>query len=223
MVTGVNSNTQFNDHRGGQASQVGNVVQNGNMQIAGNHQFDNFTNNGNTQVGPRTFNPDGSPAQLMLMDLATFNSFNNAGQASFTGEHAIKKLNNAEGGNVMFNDHKSGKGSTVGETANAGNMTIQGNHAFDKFNNAKTGKANVLARAFNKDGSPAKMLLLDLAGFNNLTNQAGGNASFQGQHSIKNLTNEKNANINFLDHKSGQASTVGNTNNMGNMNVSGNH
>lgn len=47
------------------------------MQISGNHKFGNFVNNGNTQVMPRTFNPDGSPAQLMLMDLANFNEFNN--------------------------------------------------------------------------------------------------------------------------------------------------
>merc|ERR1712054_247155 len=106
-------NVAFLDHKSGKGATVGNTNNAGNMNVSGNHNFDNTTNSGNLVAAPRTFNPDGSPAQLMLMDLATFNTFNNAGQASFTGEHAIKKLNNAEGGNVMFNDHKSGKGSTV--------------------------------------------------------------------------------------------------------------
>lgn len=58
------------------------------------------------------------------------------GTASFTGTHQIHTLNNAEKGNVMFNDHKGGQFSTVANTNNAGNMQISGNHMFDKFNNA---------------------------------------------------------------------------------------
>ena len=85
MVTGAKSNTQFNDHKDGLFSTVANIEQNGNMSISGNHKFGNFVNNGNTQVMPRAFNPDGTPAQLMLMDLASFNQFANmaGGNASF--------------------------------------------------------------------------------------------------------------------------------------------
>lgn len=53
----------------------------GNMNIAGLHQFDNTVNSGNLVAAPRTFNPDGTPAQLMLIDLATFNNVVNKGGA----------------------------------------------------------------------------------------------------------------------------------------------
>lgn len=72
LITGKDSQTMFNDHKDGQFTSVDNTVQNGQMTISGLHKFNNFTNNGNTQVMPRTFNPDGSKASLMLMDLAEF-------------------------------------------------------------------------------------------------------------------------------------------------------
>jgi hypothetical protein len=58
----------------------------------------------------RTFNPDGSPATLQLMDLATYGNFvNNKGAtAAFTGDHQVKNLENDEKGNVLLNDHKKG-------------------------------------------------------------------------------------------------------------------
>ena len=73
---------------------VGNTNNAGNMHVSGLHQFDNTVNSGNFVAAPRTFNPDGTPVQALLMDLATFNNFSNAagGQASFTGEHMIKNL-----------------------------------------------------------------------------------------------------------------------------------
>jgi hypothetical protein len=85
----------------------------------------------------RTFNPDGSPAAL-LMDLASFNQFANmaGGNASFQGTHDIAKLSNAKDGNVRFLDHKGGQFSTVGETMNAGNMQVSGLHKFDKVQNS---------------------------------------------------------------------------------------
>ena len=91
---------RFLDHKGGQFSTVGNTNNAGNMQVSGLHQFENTTNSGNFVAAPRTFNPDGTPAELMLLDLASFNNFNNmgGGNASFTGEHTIKNLKNAEKG-----------------------------------------------------------------------------------------------------------------------------
>jgi len=223
MTTGKESNTQFNDHKAGQFSTVGNLTQNGNMKISGNHQFKNFTNNGNTQVMPRTFNPDGTPAQLMLMDLAQFQNYSNAagGNTSIQGTHAFKNLNNAKGGNVNVLDHKGGQFSTFGNTNNAGNMNVSGNHQFD--NTTNSGNFVAAPRTFNPDGSPAQLVLMDLASFQNYSNAEGGNTSIQGTHAFKNLNNAKGGNVNVLDHKGGQFSTFGNTNNAGNMNVSGNH
>ena len=66
-------------------------------------------------------------------------------------------------------------------------------------------------------------MLLDLASFSNFANNAGGNAQFTGTHQIKNLTNAKKGVVMFNDDKLGRASTVGNTNNMGQMNIAGNH
>jgi len=95
-----------------------------------------------------------------LVDLAQFNNFSNGdgGQASFTGTHAIKKMSNAPKGTVMFNDHKDGQFSTVGETNNQGKMSISGLHAFDKVQN--TGNVAIIPRAFDKDGKPVKLNLL---------------------------------------------------------------
>jgi len=44
--TGAKSTTNFHDHKGGQFATVGNAMNGGAMNISGNHQFDNFTNNG---------------------------------------------------------------------------------------------------------------------------------------------------------------------------------
>ena len=84
------------------------------MSISGNHQFQNFTNNGNTQVMPRTFNPDGSPAQLMLMDLAAFDNIQQNANMGFTGQHQIKNLTTGNESNTQFNDQKDGQFSQVG-------------------------------------------------------------------------------------------------------------
>jgi hypothetical protein len=65
--------------------------------------------------------------------------------------------------------------------------------------------------------------LEDLASFNNYMNNKGGMTSIQGTHQFKNMTNAKGAKVIVLDHKTGQFSTFGNTNNMGQMQVSGNH
>ena len=113
------------DHKSGAATKVGEAMNEGKMMIQGNHAFDKFNNakTGQVQAMARAFDDKGNAVKILL-DLAQFNEFNNAGQASFTGTHAIKKLNNAESGNVMFNDHKDGQHSTVGETNNAGKMQI---------------------------------------------------------------------------------------------------
>lgn len=44
-----------------------------------------------------------------------------------------------------------------------------------------------------------------------------------GTHMIKNMNTGKESTTNFHDHKDGQFATVGNTNNNGKMNISGNH
>ena len=63
MVTGKKSMTKVNDHKDGQFSTFGNTVQGGKMQISGNHQFNQFTNNGATTVMPRAF----PPKKLLLL------------------------------------------------------------------------------------------------------------------------------------------------------------
>lgn len=63
--------------------------------------------------------------------------------------------------------------------------------------------------------------LMDLASFNNVSNNA--QMDFTGTHAVKNMNASKDATTNFMDHKDGQFSTVGTTNNAGAMNVSGNH
>ena len=214
LVTGKDSMTQFNDHKDGQFSTVAKTVQNGNMSISGNHKFGEFVNNGNTQVMPRQFG--------LLMDLASFNNYSNmeGGNTQIQGTHAFQNFNNAKGGNVNVMDHKGGQFSTFGNTNNAGNMNVSGLHKFD--NTVNSGNFVAGPRAFNPDGTPAA-LLMDLAEFNQFANMAGGQASFQGTHGIKNLSNAKDGKVMFLDHKGGQFSTVGNTNNAGDMSVSGLH
>jgi len=215
------------------------------MNISGLHKFDNFTNNGQTTVSPRTFNADGTPARMVLMDLdeidledlAQFQNFSNqaGGNASFQGTHSIKNITNAKKGNVNFLDHKGGQFVTVANANNMGNMNVSGLHQFKNTQNS--GNFVAAPRTFNADGTPASLMILneedledlqeydleDLASFQNFANQAGGNASFQGTHSIQNITNAKKGNVRFLDHKGGQFVTVANANNMGNMNVSGLH
>lgn len=134
--TGKESTTNFHDHAGGQFATVGNTNNNGAMNIAGNHKFDQFANQGAVKVTPRTFNADGSPVQLMeledfeLEDLANFNNYNNqeGGQTTITGTHAFKNMNNAKGGKVMVMDHKDGQFATFGNTNNAGEMQVSGLH-----------------------------------------------------------------------------------------------
>merc|ERR1719321_1773840 len=156
------------------------------------------------------------------MDLADFNNYNNmaGGNTSIPGTHSFKNFNNAKDGNVKVLDHKGGQFSTFGNTNNAGNMHVSGLHQFDKTINS--GNFVAAPRTFNADGSPAA-ILMDLASFNNYANQAGGNTSIQGTHAFKNFSNAKDGNVKVLDHHQGQFSTFGNTNNAGNMHVSGNH
>ena len=65
--SGKDSETNVMDEKSGQFSTFDNTIQNGKMNIAGNHQFNNFENNGLTNIMPRTFNPDGSPVQLLII------------------------------------------------------------------------------------------------------------------------------------------------------------
>jgi len=155
------------------------------------------------------------------MELAGFNAFNNmdGGNAQFTGTHQIKELNNAAKGVVAFNDHKDGQFSTVGKTNNIGQMSISGNHAFDQF--ANQGKVAVIPRAFNEKGEP--VALMELSQFNAFNNMDGGNAQFTGTHMVKEMNNAAKGVVAFNDHKDGQFSTIGKTNNIGQMSISGNH
>ena len=81
-------------------------------------------------------------------------------------------------------------------------MGISGNHQLGNFVN--NGQANANARTFNADGSPARLMELDLetgelndvdfdledlANFNNYSNNQGGNTSIQGTHGFKNMSN----------------------------------
>ena len=95
-------------------------------------------------------------------------------------------------------------------------MNISGLHAFDNFQN--TGKVNVAPRQFmDLEEVDLENLeevdLEDLAAFNNYSNAAGGMTQIQGTHSFKNMNNAKGGNVIVLDHKDGQFSTFGNTNN----------
>ena len=77
MNTGSKSQTQFLDNPDGQFSTVKNATNGGQMMIQGNHEFGNYTNNGQTNVLARKFNADGSPAGLMELDLQDLAQFNN--------------------------------------------------------------------------------------------------------------------------------------------------
>jgi len=105
------------------------------MKIQGNHQFQNYNNNGQAVVMARAFNPDGSPARLMeldefeledldeveleeldeveLEDLANFGAIQQNADMNFTGTHMVKKLNTGEKSTTNFNDHKDGQFVTV--------------------------------------------------------------------------------------------------------------
>lgn len=229
LNTGKDSQTNFHDHKGGQFATVMNTTNAGKMGISGNHMFDNMTNNGAVMVKPRTFDEKGNPVQLMeldeedLEDLAAFNQFNNmeGGMASITGQHQFKVMNNAKGGKVMVNDHKDGQFSTFGQTTNAGEMSVSGLHQFDKTTNS--GQFIAAPRTFDEKGNPVKMMMMDLATFNNFVNKEGGNVKVTGDHSFKNIKNEKKGNFVFEDHKDGLASKVENMDNAGNASFSGNH
>jgi hypothetical protein len=143
------------------------------------------------------------------MDLAGFNNYNNlgGGMTQVQGEHQFKTVQNQKEGNFNVLDHKAGLASTFGNTNNMGNMNVSGNHQFDKTQNS--GNFVAAPRTFNPDGSPVKMMLMDLASFNQMTNQEGGQAVFEGTHAIKQLQNDKKGYVNFKDNKQGQFVTVG--------------
>jgi len=67
LTNAKKGNVQFNDHKGGQFSTVGNTNNAGNMRVSGNHQFANTQNSGQFVAAPRTFNADGTPASMMLL------------------------------------------------------------------------------------------------------------------------------------------------------------
>lgn len=152
------ANMMFNDHKDGQFSAIENINNMGKLSYSGNHAVKNQTNSGDVALIPRKF--EDKKKEILLMDLAQFNNFNNGdgGVAQFTGTHAIKNLNNSAKGQVVFNDHKDGQFSTVGNTNNQGKMSVSGLHQFDNTQN--TGQMMIIPRAFNPDGSPAKQMLL---------------------------------------------------------------
>merc|ERR1711981_133522 len=103
----------------------------GAMMIQGNHKFDNYVNNGKTQVLARAFTPDGKPIpQLMeldeveLEDLAQFNNVQQNALMDVTGTHMIKNLQTGKDSTTNFHDHKDGQFATVMKTNNEGKMNI---------------------------------------------------------------------------------------------------
>jgi len=237
LNTGVKSQTQFKDTADGQFSQVKNTNNMGAMSIQGNHQFENYTNNGQATVLPRAFNKDGSPAQLMMLeeidleDLAAFQNIQQNAQMDLTGTHMVKNINTGEKSTTNFNDHKDGQFVTVANATNGGKMNISGNHQFENFTN--NGVANAMPRQFmmELDGEEYEVeleeldedYLEDLAQFNNYNNGEGGVTSITGTHAFKNMNNAKGGKVMVNDHKDGQFATFGNTNNAGDMQVSGLH
>lgn len=169
------------------------------MNISGNHQFDQFANQGKVMVVPRTFPPKKlenlEEEEVELEDLANFNNYSNmkGGSTQIQGTHAFKNMNNAKGGNVVVLDHKDGQFATFGNTNNAGSMKVSGLHQFD--NTTNSGQFVVDPRQFK---------MMDLATFNNMINKAGGNVSVTGTHTFGNIKNEKKGNMIFNDHKDGQ-------------------
>lgn len=112
------------------------------------------------------------PAGMMkLMDLVSFGNFTNkaGGKLSMTGEHQIKNLKNEKKGQVSLNDHKDGQKTKIGNFINEGNAAMSGKHEI--ANTQNKGNISVTPRKF-KD---KKMILMDLATFNNMSNQNGGN------------------------------------------------
>jgi len=218
----------FMDHKSGKGSTVGETMNAGDMTASGNHMFDKTTNSGNFMAMPRTFDAKGNPVKLQLVDLATFGNIVNKGgaQMSFTGDHAVKNLQNEKKGMIKFEDHKDGKKTMVKNTINKGDIAVQGNHAFENIQNEEGGKTIALERKF-PDKKEGKLLdqLLNLVTFGNFTNTKGGTTVFKGEHKIGKLTNKEGANLKFEDHKKGLKTTVGETKNEkgGNISVSGNH
>jgi hypothetical protein len=110
----------------------------------------------------------------MLLDLAEFGNINQNAVMGFTGQHQIKNLTTGKDSQTMFNDQRDGQFSTVGNTVQNGQMTISGLHKFDNFTN--NGQTQVMPRTFNPDGTQASLMLMDLADFNNYSNNAGGSS-----------------------------------------------
>lgn len=171
----------------------------------------------------------------MLLDLAQFANAQNNAMMNVAGTHQFKNLNTGAKSQTMFQDTKDGQFSTVQNATNGGKMMIQGNHQFENFTN--NGQANIMPRAFDAKGNPVQLIQLeevdledlaefdleDLAQFNNYSNAEGGMTQIQGTHAFKNMNNAKGGNVVVMDHKDGQFATFGNTNNAGNMQVSGLH
>ena len=209
----------------------------GNMNVSGLHRFQNVQNSGQFVAAPRTFNPDGTPVRLMVLDeedlenLATFGKVTNKGGAAIKmeGDHSIKALKNEKKGQIMFDDNKKGKAAKVEKTQNEGDISVSGNHAFKEIENKNGGKVIAKDRKFP---DAKKMVLInldedidleDLATFGNFSNAKGGNAAFTGDHQVKNMNNAKGGNVQLKDHKKGQKTVIQNTNNAGNMMIQGMH
>ena len=109
------------------------------------------------------------------MDLATYGNFVNSkgATASFTGDHKVKNMENAEKGNVLLNDHKKGEATKIDNFMNAGNLKVSGDHVIDNIKNTDT------AKLFAED---RKFVLLDLATFGNLVNAKGSTMSMTGDN-----------------------------------------
>ena len=161
----------------------------------------------------------------MLEELAQFQNVQQNAQMAVTGNHLFGNLNTGVKSQTQFLDTPDGQFSRVKNTNNRGAMMIQGNQQYQNYVN--NGQTTVMPRKF----SPPRRLeeldeeegeeLEDLAQFNNV--QQNALMDITGTHMIKNLNTGAKSTTNFHDHKVGQFTTVGTTNNLGKMNISGNH
>jgi len=156
------------------------------MSIQGNHQFENFTNNGQANIMPRAFDAKGNPVQLIeldsldLEDLAQFNNVQQNAMMDVTGTHMIKNINTGAKSQTNFNDHKDGQFATVMNANNGGQMRVSGNHVFD--NTVNNGQLVAAPRQFGLLELNEDFELEDLAAFNNYNNLEGGMTQIQGTH-----------------------------------------
>lgn len=148
----------------------------GQVQVTGTHQFKNVKNDKKANI---VFN-DQKDGQVSAIE-----NFNNAGNASFSGNHVIK--NNTNSGKIAlvprkFKDKKKKLMlmdlATFGNFANAagGNAQFQGTHTVKNLTNAK--KGNVVF----KDQKQGQFVTVQNA--NN-----AGNMQVSGNHVFNNASN----------------------------------